>query len=287
MDRIGLVIPTLNAGNSFETLLDGINEQACVIKRKLITDSGSTDRTVHAAKEKGFEVFEIQRTEFNHGGTRQRAFEMLEGDVDFIIYLTQDVLLYDKHSFSNLLQAFHDADIGAAYGRQLPHEGASLQARMQREFNYPDQSMVKSFADKERLGIKAAFLSDSFAAYRCNALKVVGGFPVQVIACEDMYVAAKMLIKGYKIAYSAEAKVYHSHDYTIVEELKRYFDTGVFHGREKWIADAFGKSEGEGMKLMKFQWDYLKRERRFASVVNLFVGNIIKYFAYQHGRRNI
>ena len=65
-------------------------------------------------------------------------------------------------------------------------------------------------ADREALGIKTAFLSDSFAAYRCDALADVGGFP-DVPACEDMYVGAKLLQAGYTIVYAAEAQVYHSH----------------------------------------------------------------------------
>ena len=80
-----------------------------------------------------------------------------------------------------------------------------------------------------------AFISNSFAAYRVSVLKEVGGFPDDVIFGEDMFVATKMLKAGYKIAYAAGACVYHSHDYSLWQEMKRYFDMGVFHAREPWI----------------------------------------------------
>ena len=85
------------------------------------------------------------------------------------------------------------------------------------------------------IGIKAAFLSNSFAAYRRSALESVGGFPSDTIFGEDTFAAAKMLLNGWKIAYSAEATVYHSHNLTFIEEFRRYFDIGVFHSREKWF----------------------------------------------------
>ena len=83
--------------------------------------------------------------------------------------------------------------------------------------------------------MKTAFNSNSFAAYRRKALKDVGGFPINTILSEDMYVTAKMLLKNWSVAYCADAKVYHSHNYTIWQEFKRYFDIGVFHAKEAWI----------------------------------------------------
>lgn len=43
-----------------------------------------------------------------------------------------------------------------------------------------------------------------------------------------MFMAARMIQAGYKIAYCAEASVRHSHNYTPKQEFQRYFDTGYF-----------------------------------------------------------
>ncbi|MGY0203697.1 hypothetical protein ACW7EJ_09135 [Acinetobacter soli] len=45
--------------------------------RKLIIDSGSEDETTSLAINNGFEVVNIKKNEFNHGGTRNRAVEIL------------------------------------------------------------------------------------------------------------------------------------------------------------------------------------------------------------------
>lgn len=59
-----------------------------------------------------------------------------------------------------------------------------------------------------------------------------------------MYFAAKSVLNGYKVAYIAEAMVRHSHNYSLTEEFKRYFDIGVFHADQQWIRNDFGGAGG-------------------------------------------
>lgn len=59
-----------------------------------------------------------------------------------------------------------------------------------------------------------------------------------------MYFAAQAVITGYKVAYVSEARVRHSHNYSVMEEFKRYFDIGVFHCEQPWIRDKFGGAGG-------------------------------------------
>lgn len=254
--KAGLIIPTLNAGGQFIKLLEQINSQTLQVKKFLI-DSDSTDGTDGLAGRFGFEVIKVLRSEFHHGATRQFALEhMLKNfSADVVIFLTQDVLLYDENSLAELVKIFsEDESVGICYGRQLPHENATSEAKFLRAFNYPEKSQMRTFEDRKIFGIKTATNSNSFAAYRVKFLQEVGGFPSQVILSEDMFVAAKMLMAGHKIFYNAQAKVYHSHNYTAAEEFHRYFDIGVFHSRENWIRKNFGSAEGAGKKfvLMKF-----------------------------------
>ncbi len=90
-----------------------------------------------------------------------------------------------------------------------------------------------------------------------EALEAVGGF-APVIMCEDQYVAARMLEAGYSIYYAADASVIHSHNYSLMEEFKRYFDLGVFFGsHERWIVDHFGTAGSEGYRLFQEGRRYL------------------------------
>jgi len=284
MNRIGIVIPTLDAGAQFPKLLEQLMRQSCQVERCLVVDSSSEDGTREAALSHGCEVLSIARREFNHGRTRQQAFVYLQDSVDILVYITQDILFAADDSLERLVKALENqADAGAAYGRQLPYPGASQEARLQREFNYPPQRRVKSMADREALGIKTAFLSDSFAAYRCDALADVGGFP-DVPACEDMYVGAKLLQAGYTIVYAAEAQVYHSHEYGLQENFHRYYVTGVFHKQQSWIRQVFGGSEGEGLRLLRYQLREARRLGGWLTAVGLLWDNGIRYAAYCLGK---
>ena len=254
--NISISIPTYNAAGKWPELLNSIDGQNISLLKKTCIDSGSTDDTVRLAKQFNFEVVQIDKSKFNHGVTRQQLVD-LHPDIDICIFLTQDAILASAESLQNIVNAFNDPSVGMAYGRQLPHKNAKPLEIHGRLFNYPPQSVVRSIADKETIGFKVFFCSNSFAAYRRSALMQVGGFPSDSIMGEDALVAAKMLLQGHKIAYVADATVYHSHNYTLVEEFKRYFDTRVFHEQNKWLIENYGKPTGEGLKFVKSEMAFL------------------------------
>ena len=281
----GLIIPTLNAGEQFQKLSSQLAAQTLPTK-KLIVDSESTDDTAQLAKNFGVEVLTISRKNFNHGATRQFALEHLlkSFSLDVIIFLTQDVLLHDDESLSKLVKIFsEDKTVGLSYGRQLPHLNATNEAKFLRAFNYPPESQLRSFDDRKTFGLKTAFASNSFAAYRVEALQSVGGFPSNVPLCEDMYVAAKMLMSGLKIFYAADAQVYHSHNYTAAQEFRRYVQIGKFHAQESWIRENFGSAEGAGKKFVLMKLSALAKKNPVDCVGAIF-RDAAKFFGYRLGR---
>lgn len=281
----GLIIPTLNAGAQFRTLLEQLAAQTLPTS-KLIVDSESTDGTAELAKNFGVEVLTIPRRTFNHGATRQFALEHLQKkfSLDVIIFITQDVLLHDNESLATLVKIFgDDKSVGLSYGRQLPHKNATNEAKILRAFNYPPESQLRSLADKKIFGIKTAFASNSFAAYRIAALQSVGGFPSNVPLSEDMYVAAKMLLRGLKIYYAATAQVYHSHNYTAAQEFRRYVQIGKFHAQESWIRETFGSAEGAGKKFVLMKLAALAKKNPLDCIGAIF-RDAAKFFGYRIGR---
>lgn len=280
--KVGVIVPTYNAGDLWQEWLTAFASQDCKIHQKLIIDSSSTDDTVSLAKKQGFEVHQIAVNEFDHGGTRQLATELMN-DVDIYIFLTQDAILVHTDSLSRMVNVFSYDRVGASYGQQLPRKDASLIEAHARKFNYPDHNQMKSMAQIQILGLKTVFLSDSFSAYRKVALHEVGGFADHLICCEDMYVAANLIKKDWQIYYCADAKVIHSHDYTMLQEFKRYFDIGVFHHQQPWIRQQFGQSEGEGLKFIVSEFEFLRKNKAFMAIVASVVRNLMKYLGYKLG----
>jgi rhamnosyltransferase len=280
--KISIIIPTYNAEKYLLNLLEKIKDQSIKNYELIIIDSSSKDKTVEIAKNYTDKVIIISQEEFDHGGTRTKAAKIANGDI--LIYLTQDALPYDKFTIENIIKVFKDKKIGAAYGRQIPYKNTNLFGKHLRFFNYPEYSYIRDKSDISKCGIKTAFLSDSFAAYRKSALKNIGWFKNNLILGEDTYAGAKMILKGYKLAYVAEAKVYHSHSYSVIEEFKRYFDIGVFHKCESWILKEFGKADGEGLKYIKSEVKYLLNNGAWYLLPEWFVRNGMKYIGYKLGQ---
>ena len=277
---ISIIIPIGNSGEQAHGLLAGLKTQT-VSGEVIIVDSSSSGVS-DACGRWGARVIRIRKEDFDHGGVRGMAAEEAKGDI--VVFLTQDVLPVDERSIENLLRPFEDASVGAAYGRQVPYPEASPFAAHLRLFNYPKASCLRSKADKEEFRIKTPFLSNAFSAYRRTALIRVGGFKRRLILGEDTYAGAKLLLADYKIAYAADAAVYHSHNYTAVQEFKRYFDIGVFHKTEEWILEEFGRAEGEGVAYVRSAAAYLMSEGRYLLIPELAVRTALKLAGYNLGR---
>ena len=276
-----VVIPTHNAGLLFDKCIEMIKCQKANIDQVIVIDTESTDGTYEKCIEAGFETERISKKEFGHGKTRQYALEKSHNE--YVVYLTQDAQLYNENSILNLISILEDnPDIALVYGRQLPYHHNGILGSYARQFNYPDKSHINCFEDRKTRGIKAAFSSDSYCGYRKSLLMKIGGFPRHLKFAEDTYVAAKLLMAGYKTAYCAEAKVYHAHDYTLKEEFFRYREIGRFHNEERWILDAFGKAEGEGIRLVMNEAKYLIKQGKISLLPIAFLHNLMKYAGYKN-----
>ena len=283
---VQLIVPTLNAGELWPTFIEAVNSQIGLEFKVLVIDSGSSDHTVQLTQEAGWDLIQIQKFEFNHGGTRQLGIDSLGPEIELVIFMTQDAILASTNSLKRLLEPFGDLQIAGVYGRQLPHHNATWYAASQRRVNYPEQSNGKSYEDRPHLGIKTAFFSNSFGAYRVNSLKSIGGFPPDVPLGEDMYVCAKMLMAGYKIYYCAEARAFHSHNLSIVEEFNRYYKTGAFHKREKWLTDNFNSPLNLGQNILRAQWIESNIPPLKVSIqlkIELTLRSFLKILGYQIG----
>ena len=306
--QFGVIVPTYNPDReAWARWVQALQLQNCKPMQVVVVDSGSTDGSLELSQQAGFKVLQTKAQDFNHGATRQWALEQgflnhqpnpaigatpsASSPPDFVVFLTQDAILANPKALEELLQAFQDPQVAAAYGRQLPNFEASWLETHTRAFNYPDVSRTVQLQDKASLGIKACFLSNSFAAYRLQALMAQGGFPAHLPLGEDTFTAAKLLLSGQSLRYQASAAVYHSHNYNGLQDFQRMFDTGVFHAQNLWILQNFGKAEGEGVKLVKSQWAYLRAPSSQSNhpsllqgVLQLLMTNAIKLVGYKLGR---
>ncbi|MFM7850959.1 MAG: glycosyltransferase family 2 protein, partial [Flammeovirgaceae bacterium] len=197
-DQISLVILTYNALHFLDDLLNSIEKQT-INPEIIIVDSSSTDGTIDYLIERNITPIVISKSEFNHGGTRNYALNLATNNI--VVFLTQDVILEGSDSLRILVDSIEkDCTVAMSYGRQLPKRDATILSQFARINNYPAKSVIKSSKDIAHLGIKTCLISNSFAAYNKEILIKLGGFPSHLIMCEDVFVGAKAILRGFKIA---------------------------------------------------------------------------------------
>lgn len=256
--RLSVIVPVKNPGAQWQDWLRALQSQTYQPAKVLVVDSASTDQAVQQAQQAGCDVLHLDAQDFAHGATRQWALEQVAPFSDWVVFLTQDAILANAHTLENLIKAIQNQpQVAAWYGRQLPKPEASAIETHFRHFNYPPQSHVVQMQDKASLGLRACFFSNSYGAYRVSDLLAIGGFPKNVILGEDTWVAATLLKAGHQVGYTAESCVYHSHHYSIREEFRRMFDTGVFHAQNPWLRSEFGAAEKRGWAYVQSQVQHL------------------------------
>lgn len=284
---VDVIVPTYRPGRELWELLERIGRQTVSVNKIILmnTEKGLFEE-VFSEEElterfPNLEIHHLTRAEFDHGGTRRRGVALSEAEV-FVLF-TQDALPADARLLENLIGSLERDEVAVAYGRQLAKKSSGVLERISREFNYPEESVIKGKADLERLGIKTYFCSNVCAAYRRDVYEKIGGFVEHTIFNEDMIYAAKVVENGYKIRYAAEARVYHAHNYSCLQQFHRNFDLGVSQAQYREVFEKV-PSESEGKKLVKTTIKALCRKGRPDVIPYFFFQCAAKYAGYRLGK---
>lgn len=227
-------------------------------------------------------VTHIKKAEFDHGGTRNMGAKMSKADI--IFFMTQDAIPANENLVEEIVKSFSNEKIAAVYGRQMADKKQDFLEAFTRTFNYPKESQLKSKADLEELGIKTFFCSNVCAAYRREVHEQLGGFPLKTIFNEDMIFASKLILAGYSIFYNAQAKVWHWHHYTGMQQLRRNFDLAVSQMQYGGLFLKV-KSESEGIRLVKETISYLLGVGKWYFIPYVIYTSGCKYIGYRLGKK--
>ncbi len=287
MKKVDVIIPTYKPDQKFLKLIDKLEHQTVPIQQIIImnTEQKYFDRMFYGTsfleKYKNITVKHLSKREFDHGRTRNRGVKLSEAEV--FVMMTDDAVPADEHMIEELLKGLEQDNVAVSYGRQLAYETSSEAEKFTRNFNYPSQARIKTEKDIDTLGIKTYFCSNVCAAYKREIFDSLGGFTKHTIFNEDMIYAAGAVKAGYGIAYVPEAKVYHSHRYTNMEQLRRNFDLGVSQTEH---AEVFAgvPSESEGIRLVKQTIAHLREKKQSAGIPGVIIQSGFKYIGYLLGR---
>ncbi len=284
--KIDVIIPVYKPGKELFILLDWLNQQTVPVQNIILmnTEEKYFTQLVYGMdfvdRHRNVKVFHLSKREFDHGKTRHMG--VCRSDADIFVMMTQDAVPADAMLLEKLI-ANLKGEVAVSYARQLPLSDCSPEEQFSRAFNYSGVSRMKSAKDIQKLGIKTFFCSNVCAAYRREIYDQLGGFVRRAIFNEDMIYAAGAIKAGYKISYEAEARVYHSHNYTHMQQLRRNFDLGVSQADYPEVF-ANVPSESEGMKLVKATTRYLRDNHKLLRIPHFYVQCAFKYAGYLLGK---
>lgn len=285
---VDVILLTYKPKKQVFELIKALEEQSYPIRKIIImnTEERYFEELFYGTgfleKYKNIEVHHLSAKEFDHGRTRAKAVQYSKADI--FVCMTHDAIPEDCLLIQRLVEALTEKDnIAVAYARQLPLPDCREIEKYTRSFNYPENSLVKSIADIDRLGIKTFFCSNVCAAYNREIYETMGGFVKKAIFNEDMIYAGHAVHAGYRIAYAAKALVRHSHNYTCMQQFRRNFDLGVSQVDHPEVFDVVS-SESEGMKLVRDTIKHLSKTKNKRLIPYLIVSSGYKFVGYQMGK---
>ena len=277
---VDVVIPSYRPDEKFSRLVKKLQEQEYPIGTIFVinTKAGRFPKEVEQMEK--VKVSHIERREFDHGATRDMGMQMSKAEI--VVFMTQDAVPADEYVIGNLVKVLEEDEMTGA-ARQLAASNCNYIEKYTRKFNYPENSRIKSKEDLQEMGIKTFFCSNVCAAYKRNIYEKAGGFCKKTIFNEDMILAGHMINAGYKVAYVAEARVIHSHNYTGMQQFHRNFDMAVSQAEHPEVFEGI-KSESEGIKLVKQTAAHLVKQRKIYMVPKLVYQSGCKYIGYRMGK---
>lgn len=280
--KIDIICPLYNAEKDIERLHRGILKQKNVEINNIkyiLTDS--KDNTEELLKKLKIEYTKINKEEFSHSLTREQA--ALSSKADIVVFTTQDIIIEREDWLYNLTKDISDGKVQACFSRQLCTNNTI--EKYTREKNYPNKSRIVSKENIKELGLQTFFFSDAASAINREIFEELNGYDGKKLPTnEDMYIAYKLITKGYKIKYCADSEVIHSHTFTLKQLYKRYYDTGLFFGMNSFL-DKYGTTKAGG-GMAKYILKRAIQDKNIKVLLNFIPNMAVRYIGMKKGKKD-
>ena len=210
--RASIVVRTLNEARHLEDLLVMVARQKTngIAVETVIIDSGSTDGTVEIAQRHGCRITRITKAEFSFGRSLNRGCHFAEGDL--LVFISGHCVPVDEHWLQALCQPLIDGVASYSYGRQIGDDDSNYSER---------RIFAKYFPESSAIPQDGFFCNNANSALLRDVWEREP-FDEVLTGLEDMELAKRLVAQGHKIAYVAEAPVFHHHSESWPQVRRRF-----------------------------------------------------------------
>lgn len=280
--NIDIICPLYNAEKDIEGLHKSLLKQKKVNLNEIkyvLTECN--DKTEEKLINLNLKYKKIKKEEFSHGLTRE--IEAFESKADILVFITQDIKILRDDWLYNLTRSIIEGQVDACYSRQLCDNNTI--EKYTREFNYPKDSKIVSKENIKNLGLKTFFFSDASSAIKRETFIKLNGYDhKKLIINEDMYIAYKLIMNGYKIKYCADSEVLHSHVFTLKQYYDRYKDTGKFFKENDYLNKY--KVNQAGGNMAKYILKRALQDKNWNVLLNYIPNMVVRFIGMKVGNVN-
>ncbi len=241
--NVEIICPLYNAEEYLENLDKSLKRQKDIdIKKINYILTESNDNTEQILNKISAQYSIVKKEKFSHSLSREK--EAMNSSADILVFITQDIEIKNDNWLKSLVQPIINSEVEATFSRQISKYNNI--EKYTREKNYPEKSYIVDKNSLQTIGMRAFFFSDAASAIRTIIFKDLNGYDGKNLPTnEDQYIAYKLIMNKYKIKYCADSIVYHSHNFTLKQLYKRYYDTGVFFKQNSYL-DKYGTNKTGG-----------------------------------------
>jgi glycosyltransferase involved in cell wall biosynthesis len=197
-----IIIRTLNEAAHLGSLLSTIKKQRTtnLDTEIIVVDSGSTDGTLTIARDYGCHIVHINRKDFSFGRSLNMGCEAASGEM--LIIVSGHCVPTDERWLQALCQPLIDNSAEYSYGRQVG--GPTTRYSEHRIF-------AKYYPQISRIPQDGFYCNNANAAIKRSTWEPLQ-FDETLTGLEDMELAQRLVKNGGRVAYTADACVFHHHD---------------------------------------------------------------------------
>jgi glycosyltransferase involved in cell wall biosynthesis len=275
---ISIVIPTLNAGRAFGTVLHRIMGQGRTPLEIICADRGSTDGTRHIVSQ-----FPLARflAIAEPAGPRSWNRAMTEARGDVVVFLAQDAVPGNGDWLGHLTAPFEDPSVGGVYGRQE----ASLGSDPLPAFRLAQRFCQEPHWRRIRVGDAIAYKSLAFfidnAAVRRSIWEGIH-FNEHLPIGADRVWARQVVLASCTIAYAPDAVVASDVRASLKEAYRLAMLTGY---TDQHYGDQGGTLWPDSRHFVKRAAWYLLKGFAWGQLPYLALEDAVQRYGYKLGRR--